>query len=174
MYGVVVGLAGTVTFILAAVNGVAMPMFASAYADADTEALQRLATMTSRWMFWPALGISLVLMLFASPILSLFSPSYTPGSWALVILAFANLVNVSAGLPSSLLNMSGFQDETLKVVAVCSLFNLVLTVVLIPPLGVLGAALASALAMISWNVWLYIKARRKLQVEASFLAQWLR
>lgn len=172
MYSVIVRLAGMLLFFLAAVNGVAAPMFARLYAEGDTPALQALADAASKWMFFPALGLGLLLLLFAEPLLGLFSPVYKAGQGALMILVGAYLVNVACGLPGRLLDMAGYQNDTLRVVAWCSALNVLLNLILIPSYGIHGAALATGIAMILWNLWLYRLAYRRVGVRSTFLARW--
>ena len=172
MYSVIVRLAGMLLFFLAAVNGVAAPMFARLYTEGDLLALQDLADVASRWMFLPALVVGLGLVVFARPLLGLFSPVYMAGHWELVILISAYLVNVACGLPGRLLDMAGFQNQTLWVVAWCSVLNVVLNLTLIPLYGTRGAAVATGLAMVLWNLWLYRVAYRYVGVHATFLARW--
>ncbi len=172
MYSVIVRLAGMLQLFLSAVNGVAAPMFAGLVAEGRHDQLQDLAYVSSRWMFWPSLGVAVLLIVFAGPVLGLFSSVYEAGQVELMILTGAYLVNIASGLPSSLLDMAGYQNQTLRVVAWCSALNVGLNLVLIPLYGLRGAAVATGLSMILWNLWLYRVAYRHVGVHSTFLARW--
>jgi O-antigen/teichoic acid export membrane protein len=146
--------AAWVSFILAAVNAIAAPMFSSLYAQGDRNELQRLVSTIARWMFYPALAVALGLALFADPVLQWFGSEFGAAKWALMVLILGQLVNVGAGSVGYLLMMTGHHYQCARVVGCCAILNVVLNWIGIPWFGVLGAAIATALSMSLWNIWL--------------------
>jgi O-antigen/teichoic acid export membrane protein len=53
----------------------------------------------------------------------------------------------------------------------CSaILNLILNAILIPTMGIMGAAVATALAMALWNIWLHQLVVKYLGVKPSILS----
>jgi O-antigen/teichoic acid export membrane protein len=51
-----------------------------------------------------------------------------------------------------------------------TLINLILSLILIPLLGILGGAIATATTMIIWNVWLHRLVVKHIGVQTSILS----
>lgn len=170
IYSAAVKTASWVTFILAAVNAIAVPEFASLYAKGDLPGLQRLTSTISRWMFLPALIVALGLILFAEPVLKLFGAEFVAGKWVMMTLILGQLVNVGTGSVSQLLSMTGYQKQCAIVVSLCALINCALNLIWIPWLGIQGAALATSISMALWNIWLNSLVVKYLGVNPSIVA----
>ncbi|GAB4386056.1 MAG: lipopolysaccharide biosynthesis protein [Elainellaceae cyanobacterium] len=170
VYGAAFKTAGWVSFILVAVNAIAAPMFATLYAEGDRAGLQQMVSAIARWMFYPALVMALGLFIFAEPILSVFGSEFVVAKWAVMALAVGQLVNVGAGSVGYLLNMTGHQNQCARVIGYAAVLNLVLNLLLIPLLGVLGAAIATAISMSVWNIWLNRLVVKHLDVNPSIVA----
>ena len=170
MYAIAVRLAGGLVFMLNAVEGVAAPTFASLHAQGRLEALQRFVTAAARWSLWPSLLAAAVLFAFGRPILRLFDPSFV-GAWEpLMLLVAAQLFNAATGPVGGLLSMTGLQTRLTRIIAWTCGLNLALNAALIPTLGLLGAALATASSTVVYNAWLYATARRHLHIRSLFVA----
>lgn len=159
-----------VRFILAAVNAIAAPMFASLYAQGNRAELQHLVSVIARWMFYPALAMAIGLLIFADPILGLFGPEFVGAKWAMIALMVGQLVNVGAGSVGYLLTMTGHQNQCAMVVGWSGLLNILLNWISIPQLGILGAAIATAISMSLWNIWMNRLVVKYLDVNPSIVA----
>ncbi|HIK52913.1 MAG TPA: polysaccharide biosynthesis C-terminal domain-containing protein [Oscillatoriales cyanobacterium M59_W2019_021] len=51
-----------------------------------------------------------------------------------------------------------------------TLTNIILNSILIPQFGGLGAAIATAMTMAMWNIWMYVLVVKYLGIHASALA----
>ncbi|MBF1999529.1 MAG: oligosaccharide flippase family protein [Synechococcales cyanobacterium M58_A2018_015] len=162
--------AGWVNFILIAVNAIAAPMFASLYAQGDRAALQHLVFTIARWMFYPALIVGVGLVVWAEPVLSLFGPEFGVAQAALAALVVGQFVNVGAGSVGYLLTMTGHHNQCAFVVGCSAGLNILLNLIGIPWLGILGAALATAISMAVWNIWLNRLVVKYLGVDPSIVA----
>lgn len=162
--------AGWVHFILASVNAIAAPMFASLYAQGKLAELQQLVSTIARWIFYPALVVAIGIILFAEPILGLFGAEFTAAKWAMMVLVIGQLVNVGAGSVGYLLNMTGHHNQCAFVVGCSAVLNLGLNWIGIPWLGILGAAFATAISMSLWNVWLNRLVVKYLNIDPSIVA----
>lgn len=153
-----------VSFILLAMNSMSAPMISSLHAAGDRAGLQRLVGSAVRWTVWPSVAVAAVLWLFARPVLALFGEPFEGAVAPLAILVAAHLVNAVAGPVGILMNLTGGERAAALVYGVAAAANVALNILLIPPLGGVGAALATAGSMILWNVWLLVLVRRRLGI----------
>ncbi|MBP2293686.1 lipopolysaccharide biosynthesis protein [Azospirillum rugosum] len=141
--------------------------FASpAYAELHRRGeMDRLRAMNRRVMLTvAALGSPLVLAMMAAPetLLTLVGPGFGIAATALVILAAGQLVNCLMACQDILLAMTG-QGQALRRLNLLQLAScIVLGAVLIPSLGMTGAALVTALTVAQGAVGTTLKARNVL------------
>jgi O-antigen/teichoic acid export membrane protein len=126
-----------------------------------TEAAQiyRRTTLWIVLLSWPAY---LLLAVFAPAFLAVFGEQFAAGAAPMAVLAVAMLVNVGVGLVQTLLLMSGHSRRHLIATVAGLTLNVVGCVVLIPPYGALGAAIAWSLGIVCENVLAAVFARRAL------------
>jgi len=170
IYAAAVKTSSWVTFVLAAVNTVAAPMFAALHTQGDKLGLQQLVSACARWMFWPSLAIGLLLIIFSDVALGLFGEEFTVGHWELTLLVLAQLVNVGSGSVGYLMQMTGHQNQCVYVFGISAILNVILNAILIPTIGTIGAAIATALTMSLWNIWLHQLVIKNLGVRPSIIA----
>lgn len=158
--------AALVALPLVTANVALAPKIASLYAHNDRVRMQRMLTASTRYMLLFAIPIATCLMLFASWILAaIFGEGFVNGAAPLKILALGQLVNVGLGSVGLFLNMTGYERETVKVLGSAAIANIALNLVLIPIFGMLGAALATTITVIVWNIILSLIVYRKLELK---------
>jgi len=135
-----------------AVNNASALIVSELHDRGDREQLEHFYQTATKWTFTLNLPFFLVVLLFPVPILSVFGKSFIGGATALVILAWANLVNTGTGICGMVLDMSG--NTTLRLVNSIVVFGLTLglNALLIPQWGMMGAAIASLAAAILINL----------------------
>ena len=158
------------SFILLGVNAISAPMFATLYTQQDYDGLQKLTATVARWMFYPTLIFALLLIVFGDRVLGLFGEEFIAARWSMTILILGQLVNVGAGSVGYLMQMTGHHKKCAYVISCTAILNLVLNAVLIPTFGIIGGAIATALSMALWNIWLHQLVVRYLGVKPSILA----
>lgn len=106
----------------------------------------------------------IVLIYFLEPelILSIFGSGYTKGSETLVILAFGYLIINFLGSPIEFLNMTGNVKESLIIMIFCLIINVVFNFLLIPKLGLIGAAIGTLSSMIITKLIGLLYLRKKI------------
>lgn len=154
---------------LVIVNSVAAPAVAAMHAKGERVRMARAVASFAHWSFWPSLACIVVIVCFDRQILGLFGPDFIGAKWPMVILLAGQLFNTGCGSVGLLLNMTGHQDDVAKVFAFGAALNIGLNLVLIPPMGITGAAIATSASMAVWNVWLCILVRKRLGIDASIL-----
>lgn len=170
IYQVAVQGGNVVVLALGAINLVIAPQFASLYASGDRDQLQRLVTRSARLILGLTLPVVIMLIAFGQPmILRAFGAEYTDAYIPLVILTAGQLINAAFGSVAMLLNMTGHEQNTARALGLCAVLNIVLTLFLIPPLGMAGAALATSISLIVWNTSLWRIVRLKLGIRTTAL-----
>ncbi|EAW38323.1 flippase [Lyngbya sp. PCC 8106] len=162
--------AGLISFVLIAINTAIAPTFASLYAEGDLKKLQKVVTNGCRVVFFAALIIATILMVFGQHFLLLFGAEFIQGKTALIILCLGQLINASTGSVALLLLMTGHERDTAIGVTISALLNILLNVILIPEWGAEGAATATAASMMVWNIILAVFAYKRLKINSTILA----
>ena len=170
IYGAAFKTAAGVSFILAGVNAIAAPMFATLHTQGDYQGLQQLTNSVARWMFYPTLLLALLLIAFGDRVLGLFGTEFTAARWSMTILILGQLVNVGAGSVGYLMEMTGHHRQCAWVLGCSAVLNLILNAILIPTLGIIGAAIATAATMALWNIWLHQLVVKHLGVKPSIVS----
>lgn len=166
IYRAVLQTAALVTFGLQAVNKVVTPHFARLHTKGDRAGLQRVVTRGARGALLVALPVAIALFVLGGWILAeLFGAPFRAGRWALVIAAAGQLASAAFGSVAALLNMTGHERQTVRGVVVAALANIVLNCLLVPPYGMVGAAIAMAASLGIWNTILWRAVRRHLKIE---------
>ncbi|MDL1957450.1 MAG: flippase [Candidatus Desulfofervidus auxilii] len=167
IYRVAVQIALVASFGLQAVNMVVAPRFATFYTKREMEKLQRLVTRSAQAVLAFNLIITSFFILFGKIFLDLvFGKEFIIAYIPLLILLIGQLVNSAAGSVGFLLNMTGHEKDTARGMTLAAGINIMLNFSLIPSLGPKGAAIATAISMITWNVILWWFVRRRLGINS--------
>lgn len=161
-----------VGYLLVAVSAVTAPLIAEFEANGDRAGLQRLATVSALWVFWPTLAIAVGLALFAPFVLALFGPGFVAARWPLIILLVGQLVSAGCGAVGYLMSMTGHQNEAAWVYGTMAVVNIPVCYVAVRIFGLDGAAAATSVSLIAWNVWLHYLTKRRIGVRASIVSSW--
>lgn len=152
---------------LLTLNIVAAPRFASFYAQRNITGLQNLVSQANLWILIPTVIISLYLLLFTQSVLSVFGSDFSMADWTLKVLVIGRMVDALCGSVGSLMVMTGHQNQSLPVYGCCALINIVLNVIAIPLFGMVGAAIATTITLITWNIWLSVLVVKYVNVNPS-------
>lgn len=134
------------------------------HASGDQVALDRTLADTIRWTFWPSLAIAVMLALGGEFILSFFGDGFESGMLFLSILLVGIVVRATVGPAEVMLTMANAQKTAAWLYGVIFVINLSLNLILIPTIGLLGAAIATALSMTIEAIFLVIAVRHHLGV----------
>lgn len=156
--------ASLMNFILSVFNVAIAPTIASLYAAGEKKKLQKLVKQSANMVFLSSLPIALVLIVFGQWFLGMFGQEFIQGQAVLNILCIGKLINASTGAVALLLNMTGYQKYTFIGVAVSAILNIILNATFIPYWGAEGAAIATAISTVIWNILLVIFVQRKLNI----------
>jgi O-antigen/teichoic acid export membrane protein len=167
IYRVAVQMAVLADFGLQVVNPVIAPQIARLYALGDQRRLQRLATNSARMTLLVNVIITMGFLLLGRQFIRLFfGTEFSPAFPALLILLVGGVINSLTGAVAFFLNMTGHEKETLLARLVATFVSIILTFLLSPVWGILGAAVGSSIPLIVWNVMLWDLARKRLKVNS--------
>lgn len=167
IYKVAMQGAQLVVFILMAVNVTIRPVISELYTSRQMEKLQRMLTLSVRVVVSVSLPIGLILIFFGDILIKIvFGIEYTAASYPLAVLCFGQVVNAGMGSVALVLNMTGNEQDTLKAVTTAAVVNIFLNFLLIPYFGIKGAAWATSISMICWNVISTIFVYKRLNIWA--------
>jgi O-antigen/teichoic acid export membrane protein len=150
-----------------------MPIFAELQDSDDRRRLHALYRTTSKWTFSLNLPFFLVAVLFPQALLSIFGPEFRDGVTALSILAFASLTNAATGTSGAVLDMTGHTRVKLVNSTLSVGLAIGLNLLLIPPLGMTGAAIAALGAAASVNLLRLAEVRWLVHV-SPYDATWVK
>jgi O-antigen/teichoic acid export membrane protein len=148
------------TFALAITITPLGPIITKLYAAEQRVELRSIVRRSTKINLVIGFIVTIVLVIFAVPLLRIFGAEFSSAATALRILVVAQLFNVAAGPVQLLLIMTGHQKFAALGVIVAAASNITLNAVLIPLLGVDGAAIGTAVAIVSWNLLLLYFVRK--------------
>jgi O-antigen/teichoic acid export membrane protein len=148
VYTAAVRIATLVSFAYMVSSMVAQPTISSLHVRQQQEKLQSFVVLASRWAFLASFATGAALICFGPFVLGLFGASFSHGYNALVILVLGHATAAAMGPVVGILIMTGHQDTVALVSGVSIVSAIVLNVVLIPLLGLAGAALANAINLV--------------------------
>ncbi|RKS72073.1 O-antigen/teichoic acid export membrane protein [Actinomadura pelletieri DSM 43383] len=146
-----------------AVQNVMQPAVSRLMALSDKAGAQRVFAVCASWNLALAWPVHLSIAVGAPVYIALFGSDYAgDGETVTVILAMAMLVATATGARDVMLLMAGRSGLSLVNQSAALGVNLVLNVLLIPPLGIAGAALARACALLVRTLLALVQVRRIL------------
>ena len=168
IYRVAIQMALFSSFALQAVNMVVAPRFAFIYARSEMEKLQNLAIKASCLVFVFSFVVAVFFAFYGKNFLVLvFGKSFSLAYVPLLILLLGQLVNSMVGSVGMLLNMTGYEKDTALGLAISAVLNVLLNLILIPKFSMAGAAAATSISMIVWNLLLWCLVWKRLGIDSS-------
>ena len=161
---------GLIAFVNYAVGSAISGRLSELTARGDAAGMRMVVQKGAVWTFMPSLLGAVALLAVGKPLLSLFGAEFTTGYPLMVILAFGLVIRSAVGPAESVLRMVGHQKLCAVVLFISAVIDVVLSLALVPPFGVLGAALANAGAMTVSALLFYVLARRRLGFDVSALS----
>ncbi len=153
------------SFTLASLNAVIMPRVVTLLQSGQQAALQQIVSRTARISFGAALATLLALFFFGTPLIALlFGEAYSVAYPAMIILVVGHAINAMFGPVSLLLTMAGHERDTLRGLALGATVNVAANLTLVPVYGGVGAAAGTTLSLLTWNAFLFFRARSRLGI----------
>lgn len=168
-FHVAMRLAELVMLVYAAVNIVLEPVIARFHAKGEIARIQKAASMAAL-VTTLATGSALVLLtIWGRALLAMFGDGFAGGYGALQILVWGHLINAMIGAPGSILPMIDHAGESLKAAIMGAALTLGLCFLLIPSLGLTGAAWATASGVVVSEAYMAWRVYRLTGVNATIM-----
>jgi len=152
VYNVSARLAELTSLALVVSNLIVAPMIAGYYQRHESDRLQRLLTFSGRLVAATTLLALLAVVVFGEWVLGWYGEVFTGGYEVLLILSAGQLLNALFGPVGYLLIMTGHSGVALRIYAIAAVVMALLAILLTPLYGMIGAAVASAIGVVIWNI----------------------
>jgi O-antigen/teichoic acid export membrane protein len=163
VYNVVVLLATLAMLFSFSFNAIFSPMIADVYHRGSVDLMRSLLHTITRWILVLTLPMFAWLLVSGEGILSLFGEEFVRGYWALAILAAVQVFEGAGGTASSCLAMTRFQRYNVYNILVMAVVSVALNVYLVPRMGIVGAAMATGVAIVLVNIARLVEVRLLLR-----------
>ncbi|HEY8574742.1 MAG TPA: lipopolysaccharide biosynthesis protein [Devosia sp.] len=173
IFGVCTRLFSLISFGVAAVYAVTVPDMFESEANADREAFKRKVGDANMVASVISVALFAATMLVAPLLLMLFGPSFAAGAGPLAVLCLALVIRSAMGPASLVLSIHDRPYASLPFVALGIGTLVVSNWLLVPGLGLMGAALSAIIAISVWSVGLWWTALRTAHMDVSIM-QWFR
>lgn len=159
-------------FVYTALNMIAAQRFAKFFSEHATRDAQKTATYLARLSFLGTLPLPILFWFFGeSFMIHILSPDYIAALPAMLWLFCLQSVNGAAGFASIILVMAGQERRIVPVTMLSIALNAGLCIILIPVMGLSGAAISSFIAISVWNLILWFTALHKTKINASIFSR---
>lgn len=148
--------------VIIAFNGIFSPIISNLYQRNLMQDLDVLYKDVSRWVFTCNLVFFFGATVLARDVMSVFGPNFVDGWPVLVIIAGAQMFSASVGATGRILAMTDRQWIVMYATVGSVLLNVALNFLLVPGLGIIGSATATAIAMAAVNALTLVAVRRSL------------
>ncbi len=151
LYRAAVTVASMVNFILGAMNTAFAPMIAELHHLDRKRELGAMYKTVTRWILMVAMPVCCLVLILSKDLLRLFGSGFEEAYVALGILSVAQLCNAATGSVGFMLQMTGKERWFLFNYVVSAMLNVSLNLLLVPTLGVKGAAIATGSSIVLVN-----------------------
>lgn len=147
-----------------AVDTIFAPAIARLYAEGKYAEMQSMVVRASLLSLSGAAAIVVVLAVIADPVLGWFGSDFATGRTPLIILLMGQLFAAAGGSQLSVLAMTGNEAGAARILVLSALAHALMCAALVSLWGLIGAAIATAAALVVWNVLMALDIRRKLRL----------
>jgi O-antigen/teichoic acid export membrane protein len=152
IYSIASTVAGLITFLFVSSNMIFSSIISELYSINKIKILGDLYSTITKWIIIFTLPIFITILFFPDTIMKFFGQAYTIGSTALVILALGQMINVFVGANGPILSMCGHEKLLLINNISMAIINVSFNAILIPKIGILGAALSTGTSIAIINI----------------------
>lgn len=149
IYAVAVLFSQPLTLIPSAVQQITAPISATLYGKGDIEGIRRVVFSTMKKILIVSLILAVVIAILAQPVIVFFFTTEFISSYGpLIILLIGQAIFAGFMAVSSTLASIGKVNVLFRIHAICVVLNTILNIILIPSLGITGAAIATTTTLV--------------------------
>lgn len=164
-------IAAFISFSLQSVNTIYAPLISKLYTSGKMDDLQRITNIAAWGICLFSFPISILFIVFGKWILSIFGEEYTIAYIPLIILVVGQIINALTGSVGYLMNMTGYHKQSNKILSISIVINIFLNYGLINSLGLVGAAIATMITTMIWNLKMFFWVKNKLGINSSIFSR---
>lgn len=166
VYRAVYPLARLLLVAMLSFNYILMPVLSRLDKRDNIAEMRHIYRTATKWIFAVSFPILLIYFTFSKTVITYtFGGKYTTGSLALTILATGFFIRSVAGPNDSALQSIGKTKTVMIDSIVVTILNVVLNIVLIPHHGVIGAAVATSITFIIFNILMIYQLNREVGIQ---------
>ena len=162
VYNLAYKLSTLAMLVIISMNIVLAPKISELYKNQNIKELHSIIKKTTWIIMFFTLPIVMILLVFSEQILNVFGHNFIEGKSALMIITIGVMINVMTGNVDQILNMTGNQKLLQNITIFGFVLNVFLNFLLIPKFGVNGAAIASLLTNVVFNLICLRQIKKKL------------
>ncbi|AAM04479.1 flippase [Methanosarcina acetivorans] len=165
MYNAAYTIANLLSVFINSVGYLYVPIISQLYSKNQIEELGVVNATSTKWAFMFTFPMFALFFLYPDFILTFFYDSrYVASSTVFQILVLGFITNAYFGLNYHTLMSAGKSYFLMNCSLISSVLNIILNLILIPPFGMVGAAIASALSFASIEVYMTVKLYKFLKI----------
>lgn len=161
IYNAAYKLAIIALLVITAVNTVLEPRISELYSKNNIEEIKKEVQKATKIITYITIPIVVVLIVFRKQLLGMVGLEFVQGEQVLIIVSLGLLFNALSGSVAIIMNMTKHQKELRNFTLISAFINILLNYFLIKEMGIDGAAIASLISAILFNItciW-YIKKK---------------
>jgi O-antigen/teichoic acid export membrane protein len=135
-----------------ALNKIAPTLIAKAYKEKDMETVKNVYYKSSANLFLIGVLILLGLAVNLGNVFNIIPKTYEEGKFVILLIGLANLIKMAGGSNDSIITYSKYYKMTTVFLVSLIMLIIILNFIFIPLFGMTGAALASLLAILIYNL----------------------
>ena len=164
IYSVVMKISLFSSVILFSINSIVASEFSRLYSLDKMVDLRVLIKKSSKIIFFITIPVLILIVYFSKSILGYFGYEFIMANKTLYILVVGQFINVLCGSVGYILMMTEKQNIFKNIMIFATCVNIILNIVLIPKYSINGAAIASSISLILWNVISFSYIYRKYNI----------
>jgi O-antigen/teichoic acid export membrane protein len=162
-FQVAISAASIAGLVLQSANVILAPQFAALFANDEKNKLQKLLTSSSRVITAFSIFGTIIFIVWGRLLLKItFGPELIDAYLPTLVLIIGQLINSLVGSVAFLLNMTGNEKDVMKIISISTILNIILTLILSPLIGIIGAAISNSLTLIIAQFTMNKIAQKKL------------
>ncbi len=168
IYNIALKLSTILIIVLGTVSEITAPKISESYSNKSSVELQEIVSFSTNLIFYVTIPLFLILIIFPGEILGVFGDEFKTGKYVLIILCLGHLINALSGTVSYFMQMTDSQIAFQIIMFTTLILCIILNYLLIPIYDIEGAAFATGLGLIYWNLVSVIFIRYKYGIKTYF------
>lgn len=152
IYTICITMGSLLKIIGSSLSLIAHPQIGEYWSKNDLESIDKLYKDTAKVQVYLGFFVFIFVYIFSIELISLLDPVYAAGYLVFILIVLGELINLSTGMCGGILALSKYYKYDLITLILLVVMNIILNIILIPLYGINGAAIATVMSLIIYNV----------------------